>query len=246
MTIHILNCFTCNARFPRGWETGTVCLLLETNQGLTLVDTGLGIQDYTHPTWFTQFFRVITSMPFDPQEAAINQIQRLGYRREDLKHIILTHMHFDHCGGLPDFPHAKVHVHKKEYDAFVKHKGLLSAGYVKRHIAHQPDFVLYEDANEKWFDFNAIRLKGFEPEMYFIPMPYHSLGLCGVAIKTDTGWFFHCADAAADFRRTDIPEWTIRLALGPYMPRLRKFSVEHLEIQMAASHMFKDFFEQDI
>ena len=244
MKIQILNCFTCNARFPRGWETGTVCLLVETNQGLTLIDTGLGLDDYAHPTWFTQFFRIITSMPFDPQEAAVNQIQRLGYKPEDLKHIILTHMHFDHCGGLPDFPHAKVHVYKKEYDAFVKHKGLLSAGYVKRHIAHKPGFVLYEDTNEKWFDFDAIRLTDFEPEMYLIPMPYHSPGLCGVAIKTDTGWHFHCADAAADFRRTDIPEMIIRLALGPYMPRLRKFRAEHPEVQMTAGHMFKDFFER--
>jgi glyoxylase-like metal-dependent hydrolase (beta-lactamase superfamily II) len=243
MKIHILNCFTCNARFSREWKTGTACLLLETNQGLTLVDTGLGLKDYTHPTWFTQFFRIITSMPFDPQEAAINQIQRLGYRPEDLKHIILTHMHFDHCGGLPDFPNAKVHVHKKEYEAFINQKGFLSAAYIKRNIAHQPNFVLYEDTNEKWFDFNAIRLTDFEPEMYLIPMPYHSRGLCGVAIKTDTGWLFHCADAAADFRRTDIPEWAVRLALGPYMPRLRKFSSEHPEVQMLASHMFKDFFK---
>ena len=245
MTIQILNCFTCNARFPRGWETGTVCLLVETNQGLTLVDTGLGLKDYTHPTWFTQFFRIITVMPFDPQEAAVNQIQRLGYQPEDLKHIILTHMHFDHCGGLPDFPHAKVHVHKKEFDDFINRKGFLSAAYIKRNIAHQPDFVLYEDTNEKWFDFDAIWLSGFEPEMYFIPLPYHTPGLCGVAIKTDTGWYFHCADAAADFRRTDIPEWAIRLALGPHMPRLRKFRTDHPEIQMTASHMFMDFFEKE-
>ena len=244
MKIHILNCFTCNARFSNEWKTGTVCLLVETDQGLTLVDTGLGLQDYTHPTWFTQFFRIITSMPFDLQEAAVNQIQRLGYRPEDLKHIILTHMHFDHCGGLPDFPRAKVHVHKKEYEAFLNRKGFLSAAYIKRNIAHQPDFVLYDDTREKWFDFDAIRLNGFEPEMYFIPLPYHTPGLCGVAIKTDTGWYFHCADAAADFRRTDIPEWMIRLALGPYMPRLRKFSAEHPEVQMTASHMFKDFFGQ--
>ena len=243
MKIHILNCFTCNARFSQEWKTGLTCLLFETPQGLTLVDTGLGLDDYAHPTWFTQMFRVITVMPFDPQEAAVNQIQRLGYKPEELKHIILTHMLFDHCGGLPDFPHAKVHVYKKEHDAFIKHKGLLSAAYIKRHIAHQPDFVLYEDTNEKWFDFDAIRLSGFDIEIYFIPLPYHTIGMCGLAIKTDTGWFFHCADAAADFRRTDVPEWSIRLALGPHMPRLRKFRAEHPEVQMTASHMFKDFFE---
>lgn len=242
MTIRILNGFTCSAHIPRNWNTGLVCLLIESNQGLVLVDTGPGLDDYADPTWITKLFRHITIMPFDPQEAAVNQVRRLGYKPEDVRHIILTHMHFDHCGGMPDLPHAKVHVHGREYEAFTTHKGFLSAAYVRRHIAHKPDFVLYEDTGQKWFDFEAIRIKGFDPEMWFIPMPYHSPGMSGVAIKTEGGWHFHCGDAAADFRRSDIPEQTIRLILGPYMPRLRRFSSDHPEVRMTASHMFLDFF----
>lgn len=243
MTIHLFNGFTCNARF-NDWRTGLVCLLVETNQGLLLVDTGIGTADYTHPTWFTQLFRVITDMPFNPQEAAVNQLKRLGYQPEDVKHLVLTHMHFDHCGGLPDFPHAKVHVHRREYEAFKNQKGFLGSAYIQRNIAHDPEFVLYEDSGEKWFEFNAIRLRGFEPEIYLIPMPYHSRGMSGVAIQTETGWYFNCGDAAADFRQTNIPEWTIRFFLGPYMPRLREFRAAHPEITAVASHMFLDFFEE--
>jgi glyoxylase-like metal-dependent hydrolase (beta-lactamase superfamily II) len=66
----------------------------------------------------TRMFRIITSMPFDVNEAAVNRIRALGFDPADVKHIVLTHMHFDHVSGLPDFPHAKVHVHKREYDAF--------------------------------------------------------------------------------------------------------------------------------
>lgn len=244
MGIHFLNCFTCNARWPRGWETGTLCLLVETNQGLALVDTGLGLEDYLHPTWFTRFFRLITRMPFDSQESAIHRIEELGYRPEDVRHIILTHMHFDHCGGLPDFPRAKVHVYRKEYQAFMgAAKGFLGAACVRRHIAHRPDFVFYDNTGERWFDFGGIRLRGFEPDIWLVPMPYHTPGLCGVAIRTASGWHFHCGDAAADFRRSDIPAWSIRLMLGPYMPRLRAFAAAHPEITLTASHMFKDFFE---
>lgn len=243
MAIHIFNGFTCCARIPSGWKTGLVCLLIETNQGLTLVDTGLGLQDYTHPTWFTQLFRLVSYMPFDSNEAAINQLPKFGYKPADVKHIILTHMHFDHIGGLADFPNAKVHVYKREYDAFIHRQGNLSLAYIPRHIAHKPDFVFYQDTQETWFEFEAIKISGFEPEMYFIPLPYHSIGLCGIAIKTSTGWHFHCADAAADFRRSDIPDWAIRLILGPHMPRLRKFSADHPQIQMTASHMFLDFFD---
>lgn len=140
MSIHLLNCFTCNARFSGKMKTGTLCLLIETNRGLVLVDTGLGLQDYSNPTWFTQLFRLLTIMPFDPKEAAVNQVKSLGCRPEDVKHIILTHMHFDHCGGLPDFPHAKIHVHKREYEAFTDGRILHwdEFAYIPRNLAHQP------------------------------------------------------------------------------------------------------------
>ncbi|MBV5349752.1 MBL fold metallo-hydrolase, partial [bacterium] len=187
MTIHLLNCFTCNARIGN-LKTGMVCLLIETNEGLVLVDTGLGLGDYANPSWMTQLFRVITIIPFDPKEAAVNRIQSLGYQPEDVKHILLTHMHFDHCSGLSDFPHAKVHVHRREYEAFIERKirRFTEFAYVPRYIAHKPEFVLYETVDTKWYDFDAIRLP-FEPEMYFIPLFGHSRGHCGVAIKTSTG-----------------------------------------------------------
>ena len=169
MTLHILNCFTCNSRFG-DLKTGMVCLLVETNQGLVLVDTGLGLDDYFNPTRFTKFFRVIMDLPFDPGEAAINQLDRLGYKSEDVRHILLTHMHFDHCSGLADFPHAKVHVHRREHEAFADKKVLHwdEYAYNLRYFAHQPESVIYDTADSKWYDFDAIRLP-FEQEMYFIP-----------------------------------------------------------------------------
>jgi glyoxylase-like metal-dependent hydrolase (beta-lactamase superfamily II) len=38
------------------------------------------------------------------------QIERLGFRREDVRHIVITHFDFDHIGGLVDFPdnHARL------------------------------------------------------------------------------------------------------------------------------------------
>ncbi len=243
MTIHLLNCFTCNARVGN-MKTGTLCLLIETAQGLALVDTGLGLKDYARPTWFTQFFRVITVMPFDPQEAAVNQVQRMGYKPEDVKHIILTHMHFDHCGGLPDFPHAKIHVHRREYEAFTDHKitHWNEYAYIPRSIAHQPDWVLYDQVTEKWYDFDAIRLP-FEPEMYLIPLYGHSHGHCGVAVKTSTGWLFHAGDAGAVYNDTS-PAWLIKFVLGPYDPYLRAFMRSHSEVLVTNSHMFPEFFVQ--
>jgi glyoxylase-like metal-dependent hydrolase (beta-lactamase superfamily II) len=245
MAIHYLNCFTCNARFI-GWKTGTLCLLVETNLGLALVDTGLGLEDYARPTWFTQFFRVITSMPFDPQEAAVNQINKLGFNPEDIHHIVLTHMHFDHCGGLPDFPHAKVHVHRREYEAFVNGpRRFKELAYIERNIIHVTDWGLYDSTGATWFGFDAIRLPGFEPQIWLIPLFGHSQGHCGVAIQTPAGWHFHCGDAGVDIERNQAPDWLIAAALGPHWSRLRAFAQSHAEVKLTASHMFLDFFTND-
>jgi glyoxylase-like metal-dependent hydrolase (beta-lactamase superfamily II) len=244
LNIHFLNCFTCNARLPSHWRSGTLCLLIETGHGLILVDTGLGQYDYIHPSGILRTFRLITITPLDPEEAAARQITRLGHRPEEVRHIVLTHMHFDYCGGLPDFPDATVHVHRREYEAFTGPlRQWTELAYVRRHIAHQPDVALYDTARERWFDFDAIRLP-FAPEMWLIPLFGHSRGHCGVAIRTGQGWLFHVGDAAPIDFTEDPPEQLTAFVLGPHVPRLRQFRLSHPEVQMTTGHMWLDFFDR--
>jgi glyoxylase-like metal-dependent hydrolase (beta-lactamase superfamily II) len=243
MNIQFLNGFTCSARVPRHWECGTLELLIETEEGLVLVDTGLGSEDYVHDSGILKLFKVITRMPLDPEEAAVRQVERLGYKAEDVRHIVLTHMHFDHCGGLADFPQAKIHVYRKEYEAFTGRRRMFSdLAYVRRHIAHGPDWAFYDDTGEKWYDFEAIRLP-FEPEMWLIPLPGHTRGLCGVTVKTGDGWLFQASDAAALFNE-EAPDWLIKMVLGPHQPRIRQFAAEHPEVRVVTGHMWLDFFEK--
>jgi len=244
MTIHFLNCFTCSARVPLDWRTGTLCLLIETEQGLVLVDTGLGQEDYVRRTGILRLFQLVTIAPLQPQEAAVRQVVRLGYRPGDVRHIVLTHMHFDHCGGLPDFPQTTVHVHRHEYEAFLgRPRRWTDLAYVRRHVAHRPPFALYEAAGERWFGLEAIRLP-FEPEMWLVPLFGHTRGHCGVAVRTPPGWLFHLGDAAPLGMNEDAPGWLTRLVLGPHVPRLRAFQVEHPEVHLTTGHMLLDFFDQ--
>ncbi len=223
---------------------GALCLLVETDRGLLLVDTGLGQDDYIHKPGILRMFELITIVPLDSREAAVRQVAALGCRPEDVKDIVLTHMHFDHCGGLPDFPHARVHVHRCELEAFTgPPRRWTDMAYVRRHIAHGPDFVLYEDCGESWFDFSAIRLP-VQPEMWLVPLFGHTRGQCGVAIRTGNGWLFHVADAAPIDSVIEPPAFLVRLVLGGHAPRLHQFRAVHPEVRMTSGHMALDFFDR--
>jgi len=246
LAIHLLNCFTCNLRLSRRWKSGTLCLLVETNQGLVLVDTGIGTEDYQGPPAVLRLFQLITVVPLDREEAAVRQVARLGYRPDEVRHIVLTHMHFDHCGGLPDFPHAKVHVNRREHEAFFgRPRRWADFGYVRRHAAHRPDFVLHHETGEHWFDLEAIRLP-FEPQIWMVPLYGHTRGHSGVAIQTDEGWLFHVADSAAIELTPRTPEWLVRLFMGPHQPRLRRFAAAHPEVRLTTGHIWLSSFQQPL
>jgi hypothetical protein len=57
------------------------------------------------------------SPDFRKELTAIRQIERLRLRPSDVRDVVLTHLDFDHAGGLDDFPGATVHLLKRERDA---------------------------------------------------------------------------------------------------------------------------------
>ena len=95
MRVHHLNCMT----FKLGFPAVTHCILVETEEGLVLVDSGMGTRDYTNPSRFMDWFMSLNKVPRDMEETAIRQVADLGYGPEDVRHIVLTHMHIDHTGG---------------------------------------------------------------------------------------------------------------------------------------------------
>ena len=44
------------------------------------------------------------------------QFSQLGVSHQDINHVILSHLHYDHCGELRRFPHARISVQRREYE----------------------------------------------------------------------------------------------------------------------------------
>jgi glyoxylase-like metal-dependent hydrolase (beta-lactamase superfamily II) len=80
--------------------------LVVTPSDVVLIDTGLGDYATGRDTTFL-----------------LDGLRRAGYEREDVTRVILSHLHFDHCGGavidagghdIPTFPHAAYFLQRGE------------------------------------------------------------------------------------------------------------------------------------
>ncbi len=203
MKIHYLNCATMYPRFTSlfiPWldRVPAICMLMENEDRLILVDTGCGTADMEDTKRLGITDRLYLRTRSDPEQPAVKQIERMGFKPGDVQDIICTHLDRDHAGGLPDFPDARVHVHRIEYDAAMKRKALPEKErYRKCHFAHGPNWVLHEElSGEKWFGMDCIRnLAGLPSEIVLVPLYGHTKGMVGVAVDTEDGWIMHCADA---------------------------------------------------
>ena len=215
MKIFHLNCGTMNGYgFPQPDGSGGFfkrghgvihCLLIETEAGLVLVDTGWGTRDCLSPTPATRMFMDVTGCARDPNETAIRQVESLGYQHTDVKHIFLTHLHLDHAGGLPDFPQATVHVYVKELDAYLHPRSLMDhRAYIPEHSLHGPKWRSHSIQGDEWFGLSCTpSLKVGGIEIVMIPLEGHTRGHCAVGVRIGKKWILHCGDVYGYYRQID-------------------------------------------
>jgi glyoxylase-like metal-dependent hydrolase (beta-lactamase superfamily II) len=66
------------------------CLLIEDGKQLILIDNGIG--DKQDDKFFSHFY-------LHGNDSLDKSLAALGFHREDITDVVLTHLHFDHCGG---------------------------------------------------------------------------------------------------------------------------------------------------
>lgn len=110
------------------------CLLIEEGDKLVLIDTGMG--DKQSAKFFSYY---------EPHGDAtlISSLKKHGFSPEDITDVILTHLHFDHCGGaitkqgdklVPTFPNATYWSHESHWDWAINPNDREKASFLPENI----------------------------------------------------------------------------------------------------------------
>jgi glyoxylase-like metal-dependent hydrolase (beta-lactamase superfamily II) len=111
------------------------CLLIEDEDRLILVDTGLGSKQSDK---FFGYYYLFGDFSLDAS------LKTLGFHRDDVTDIFLTHLHFDHCGGviernkegllIPAFKNAKVWSNQDHWNWATEPNPREKASFLKENI----------------------------------------------------------------------------------------------------------------
>ena len=207
MKVHHLNCGTMN--MP---TAPLVChvLLIETDNGLVLVDSGFGTHDCDDPRRVGPTRRMVRAI-LRHEETVAHQIGRLGFARDDVRHIIITHLDMDHAGGMSDFPDARIHLTAAEALGAIRAPSRQEKiRYRSVQWAHNPHIVEHDPRGEKWRGFAAAKeLTEISPGIALVSLPGHTRGHACVAVDAGHRWVLHAGDAFYHYGtldgRTPVP-----------------------------------------
>lgn len=99
--------------------------VIEHDDGLVLFDTGMDPAaatdpDYWPPERITRWFLDhVFRFEISPQDRLATKLEEAGYRADDVKVAVLSHLHFDHVGGIADIPQADLLVAPDAWDHLV-------------------------------------------------------------------------------------------------------------------------------
>jgi glyoxylase-like metal-dependent hydrolase (beta-lactamase superfamily II) len=263
--IHHLNCVSScplggrlmDGRAPGVLTRGSMCchcLLVEAAHELVLVDTGFGIRDVRDPRGrLSGFFLTLLSPDFREELTAIRQIERLGFDAHDVRHIVLTHLDFDHAGGLDDFPWARVHMLRRERDDAVARRSWLDQQrYRPQQWPDRSKWLVHDAApGNQWLGFEQVcGGSGLPDDILLVPLIGHTLGHAGVALRTARGWLLQAGDAYFHYREMDLDnpwctpglrayQWLMekdRRARFENQRRLRELRAAHPDVDVCCAH----------
>lgn len=181
--------------FSRKIDSNFSAFLIKHHQDYLLFDTGMGSQlagQYQQgmPLWWRPFFKYD-----DPVIPARAQLDRASL--PPLRRVILSHSHWDHAGGVTDFPEARIGISAEEL-AVVRQPSTGPGGTWASQVGEptiQWRVLAFNDGPHRGYDKSLDLFQ--DGKVVLVPMPGHTPGSVGLFVTVDSGAvYFFIGDVA--------------------------------------------------
>ncbi len=210
------------------------CLLIECGNKLILVDTGMGNKQDD------KFFGYYYLHGNDSVESNLN---KYGFTTNDITDVVLTHLHFDHCGGAiqhnaaktgyePTFKNAHYYSHSKHWDWAMNPNAREKASFLKENI-----LPIQESGQLKFID---LMNESLLPELSFINVYGHTEAMQLPVIRYKNTTIAYMADLIPSAAHLPLP-----YVMGYDMRPLETLKEKKEVLEKAVEQNWLLYFEHD-
>jgi glyoxylase-like metal-dependent hydrolase (beta-lactamase superfamily II) len=209
------------------------CLLIEDGNRLILIDNGMGNKQDE------KFFGYYYLHGNDTLQKSLN---KYGFEMDDITDMVLTHLHFDHCGGSikynnnktnlePAFKNAKYYCNEKHWNWATQANSREKASFLKENI-----LPIKESGQLNFIDSQSKLIT----DLSFIEVNGHTEGMMLPIIKYKESTVAYMADLIPSVGHLPIP-----FVMGYDVRPLETLKEKELILTTALDNDWTLFFEHD-
>jgi glyoxylase-like metal-dependent hydrolase (beta-lactamase superfamily II) len=207
------------------------CMLIEENNRLILIDTGIGNKQ--DDKFFSHYY-------LHGDDSLQKSIESKGYSMDDVTDVILTHLHFDHCGGaitrqneklIPAFKNAKYWSNEQHWHTATQPNAREKASFLKDNI-----MPIMESGQLSFIKEN----EAFSDSIQFIFVHGHTEAMMLPLIQYNNQKILYCAELLPSPYHIPLP-YVMGYDMQPLITMQEKKEI----LEKAATENYLLFFEHD-
>jgi len=203
--------------------------LIEHPRGYVLFDTGTHPAVAEDPRGRLGAVTDAWTITMKPGEDAVSLLRAAGINPTDVRHVIQSHLHYDHAGGVSFFKSAEVYVQRTELPFAYWPPIYQSGAYVRDDFDHDVNWREIEGEHDLFGDGTLV----------MFPTPGHTPGHQSLIVQLDSGPVILLSDATylvSKMRERRLPSvlWSpdAMVATWNYLERLE----QRLGARLIATH----------
>lgn len=144
--------FTLNSGVGEPFDVPVPFVLIDHPKGPVLFDTGNALETVHDKR--AHWGNIVAA--YDPvmteDQYCATAIRKIGFAPEDIRFVILSHLHLDHAGGVGHFPNARYLVQRDELHYAYVPDPFMKAAYIRKDFDKDVDWFILDGWKDDHFD----------------------------------------------------------------------------------------------